>query len=57
MAIVDCHKCPLVDCCKQATGHFQDVNNCPLAHTVYTQVKDWGRFPLDEEFKPNAKKG
>jgi hypothetical protein len=39
--IVDCHKCPLAGCCIKADGHFQYVNNCPLAHTVYTQVKDW----------------
>ncbi len=44
MTIVDCRKCPLNGCCKYAEGNFQDVNNCPLAHTVWEHVKDWNTF-------------
>lgn len=48
MYIVDCRKCPLSGCCKNLEGYFQNVNNCPLAHTVWTQVKDWAFFSQKE---------
>jgi hypothetical protein len=45
MFVVDCRKCPLSGCCKFGENlSFQEVNLCPLAHTVYTQVKDWNKF-------------